>query len=188
MKTSMPVTHRRHKRSGVLVAVLFIIAAATACTSSTHAKATSSGSTPVGLWHVTYGAPAIVAIAESGPNRLIMTAHSAVTVVDARCQLVPGTTLATLTGSTSPYRGKHGLWSTADCAFASWTPMTLRVNGDTAVAQMSDGEHFTMTRASPSARAPVRANRSVLWLWIVAAIVVLGLALGYVALRRRRRT
>lgn len=165
---------------------------AAACTASSHdpgPKATVSLPDAVGTWQITYGAPATVTITADGSGALVMTASSPVTVVGSTCQLATGTMLATLTGTTSPYTGQHGLWWTTNCAFARWTSLTLRVTGDTAQAQLGDGESLTLKRqASPATAPSTAATHSVApWFWLLIIAALLIALAGVLVARRRRR-
>jgi hypothetical protein len=56
-------------------------------------------------------------------------AKTPVRVTDASCDLPVGTVISTFsqTGPRS-YVGLHGLWSTENCSFATWTTMTLTLS------------------------------------------------------------
>ena len=119
---------------------------------------TVSAASPVGTWDVTYGAPAVVSITESGSLYSII-ATTAVNVVGSRCYLPVGTKLATFS-PTGPgtYSGQHGLWYTTNCSFASWAPTTFTLSGGTLTAHFSSASSapliFTRAGSTPVAGTP----------------------------------
>jgi hypothetical protein len=119
---------------------------------------TVSAAGPVGTWDVTYGAPAVVSITESG-SLYTITATTAINVVGSECYLPVGTKLATFS-ATGPgtYSGQHGLWYTTNCSFASWTPTTFTLSGSTLTAHFSSGSStpviFTRAGSTPVAGTP----------------------------------
>lgn len=125
------------------------------------ATAAAAASNPiVGEWHVTYGNRAVVKMTLKA-GRYTETAKTRVRVVGASCYLPAGTVIAHFhsTGDRS-YAGRHGLWWTSDCSFASWTSMTLKLSRDgktlTAVLPAINGTlKFTKITAA-SSRANLR--------------------------------
>jgi hypothetical protein len=122
--------------------------------STTH---TASAASPAGTWDVTYGAPAVVSIAESG-SLYTITATTAINVVGSECYLPVGTKLGTFS-ATGPgtYTGQHGLWYTSNCSFASWTPTTFTLSGSTLTAHFSSVSTpvvFTRAGSTPLAVTP----------------------------------
>jgi len=107
----------------------------------------------VGDWNVTYGAPAVVTMTLTN-GVYTETAATPVRVVSASCDLPVGTAIATFSASAAPstYTGQHGLWSTFDCSFAFFTPMTLTLSADqaTLTGQLASGGTVVFTRASPA--------------------------------------
>ena len=84
----------------------------------------------VGDWNVTYGAPATVTMTLSG-GQYTETAKTPVRVTGSSCDLPAGTVIATFTQTgAGSYAGKHGLWSTANCAFVVWTNATFTLSSD----------------------------------------------------------
>jgi hypothetical protein len=141
--SALPVAHSR--------------AATPAVPAASPAPAASAAS-PIGTWDVTYGAPAVVSITESG-SLYTMTSTTAVNVVGSRCYLPVGTKLATFS-ATGPgtYSGQHGLWYTNNCSFASWTPTTFTLSGTTLTARFSSDSStpfiFTRATSTPAAGTP----------------------------------
>lgn len=82
----------------------------------------------VGDWAVTDGSPSVVTISFADGTYSV-TAKSPVHVISSACDLPAGTLLATFSGSGGSYSGQHGLWSTADCTFSRWTPITATFDG-----------------------------------------------------------
>jgi hypothetical protein len=123
---------------------------------------TASAASPVGTWDVTYGAPAVVSITQSG-SQYTITGTTAVNVVSSQCYLPVGTKLATFS-ATGPgtYSGQHGLWYTTNCSFASWTPTTFTLSGNTLTARFASGAPAVFTRAgtTPVAAAAPTASPS----------------------------
>jgi hypothetical protein len=119
---------------------------------------TKSAASPVGTWNVTYGAPAVVSITDSG-SLYTITATTAINVVGSECYLPAGTKLATFS-ATGPgtYSGQHGLWYTTNCSFASWTPTTFTLSGSTLTAHFSSASStpviFTRAGSTPVAGTP----------------------------------
>jgi hypothetical protein len=126
--------------------------------SAVSATPTVSAASPVGTWDVTYGAPAVVSISESG-SLYTITAITAVNVVGSKCYLPVGTKLATFS-ATGPgtYSGQHGLWYTTNCSFASWTPTAFMLSGSTLAAHFSPASSapviFTRVGSTPAAGTP----------------------------------
>lgn len=119
---------------------------------------TASAASPVGTWDVTYGAPAVVSITQLG-SQYTITGTTAVNVVDSQCYLPVGTKLATFSATgAGTYSGQHGLWYTTNCSFASWTPTTFTLSGNTLTARFSSGAGspavFTRAGTTPAAAAP----------------------------------
>jgi hypothetical protein len=117
---------------GRAVALVLIAVAVLAALLSGGAGA-SAAPTPdpiVGDWNVTYGAPATVTMTLSG-GQYSETAKTPVRVTGSSCDLPAGTVIANFnqTGAGS-YAGKHGLWSTTNCAFANWTDATFNLSAD----------------------------------------------------------
>jgi hypothetical protein len=129
--------------------------AANPAVSAASPTPTASAASPAGTWDVTYGAPAVVSITEAG-SLYTITATTAVNVVGSECYLPVGTKLATFsaTGQGS-YSGQHGLWDTANCSFASWTPTTFTLSGSTLTAHFSSASSTSVifTRAGSAAAA-----------------------------------
>lgn len=119
---------------------------------------TASAASPVGTWDVTYGAPAVVSITQSG-SQYTITGVTTVNVVGSQCYLPVGTKLATFS-ATGPgtYSGQHGLWYTTSCSFAYWTPTTFTLSGNTLTARFTSGAGsptvFTRAGTTPVAAAP----------------------------------
>jgi uncharacterized protein (DUF2147 family) len=95
----------------------------------------------VGVWNVTYGAPATVAMSlAKGVYK--ETAETPVQVTGSSCFLRPGTVIATFS-RTGPrkYAGKHGLWFTSNCSFDTRTRLTLTLsrNGKTLTGHLAQG-------------------------------------------------
>jgi hypothetical protein len=119
---------------------------------------TASAASPAGTWDVTYGAPAVVSITEAG-SLYTITATTAINVVGSACYLPVGTKLATFSASSQgSYSGQHGLWHTANCSFASWTPTTFALSGSTLTAHFSSASStpliFTRAGSTPAAGTP----------------------------------
>jgi hypothetical protein len=113
---------------------------------------TVSVASPLGTWNVTYGAPAVVSITKSG-SQYTIAATTTVNVEGSQCSLPVGTDLATFS-ATGPgtYSGRHGLWSTTNCSFASWTPTAFTLSGSTLTARFSSASTSPVifTRAAGS--------------------------------------
>jgi hypothetical protein len=108
-------------------------------TASAASTPTASAASPLGTWNVTYGAPAVVSITQLG-SQYTIAATTPVNVEGSKCYLPAGTDLATFSGTGSgTYSGRHGLWSTTNCSFASWTPTTFTLSGNTLTARFSSG-------------------------------------------------
>jgi hypothetical protein len=102
----------------------------------------------VGDWNVTYGAPATVTMTLSG-GVYTETAKTPVRVTGASCDIPAGTVIATFKQSgVGSYTGKHGMWSTANCAFGNWTDTTfsLSSDGNTMIANLHGRENPTFTK------------------------------------------
>jgi hypothetical protein len=113
---------------------------------------TGSAASPLGTWNVTYGAPAVVSITKSG-SQYTIAATTTVNVQGSKCYLPVGTDLATFSASgQGTYSGRHGLWYTTNCSFASWTPTTFTLSGNTLTARFSSASTspviFTRTDGS----------------------------------------
>ena len=105
-----------------------------------------------GDYNVSYGAPAVVTITGSASSYTV-TAKSPVRVTGSRCDLPPGTVIATFSfQSGTSYSGQHGLWSIADCRFVQWTNLDMELNGTSLVANFSV-EHVTYTPTAPDSAA-----------------------------------
>jgi hypothetical protein len=119
---------------------------------------TVSAASPVGTWNVTYGAPAVVSITDSG-SLYTITATTAINVVGSECYLPVGTKLATFSATgLGTYSGQHGLWYTTNCSFSSWTPTTFTLSGSTLTAHFSSASStpviFTRAGSAPVAGTP----------------------------------
>jgi hypothetical protein len=153
-----------------------------ACTSSTD----GTGTTPsiAGRWSVMYGAPTVVTISATGQSSYTMTGARAVAVVGDHCRLRAGTLLARFTGTGDTYSGRHGLWDETTCAFVSWTTLRLTLAGNTASAQLGNGETRTYTRLGAVPDATTHATS---WPWLVLAVALVLIAVLVWAYARRRR-
>ena len=138
--------------------VLSGIIEAPASPTPTASAATASAVGPLGNWDVTYGAPAVVSITQSG-SLYTIAATTTVNVEGSKCYLPAGTDLATFS-ATGPgtYSGRHGLWSTANCSFASWTPTTFTLSGNTLTARFSSGSASTVIFTRPPGSAPTATS------------------------------
>jgi hypothetical protein len=114
----------------VIVSALIVAFLPAAFLVGNSAAAAATSDPIVGQWNVTYGAPAVVNMTLSG-GEYTETASTPVVVVGSSCSLSAGTVIATfaLTGP-GTYAGQHGLWSTNDCSFDTWTDMTLSLSSD----------------------------------------------------------
>jgi hypothetical protein len=119
---------------------------------------TASAAGPLGTWNVTYGAPAVVSITKSG-SLYTITATTTINVEGSTCNLPVGTELATFS-ATGPgtYSGQHGLWSTTNCSFASWTPTTFTLSGSTLTARFSAAAASPVIFTRASGSTPEAAN------------------------------
>jgi hypothetical protein len=122
-----------------------------------------------------------VTIQSTGGDNYTMNASTPVKVDGGSnlCHLGVGTTLATFSGSGTSFTGKHGLWSTTNCAFSQWTSLHLVVGQTTAVASLGSGGSITLTRV------PTVQGGSDLWL-ILLVLVIAALIVAYLLIRRRR--
>jgi len=74
---------------------------------------------------VTYGAPATVTITLAG-GMYTEIAKTPVEVTGSSCDLPVDTIISTFTQTgQGTYAGKHGLWFTSNCSFATWADVTL---------------------------------------------------------------
>lgn len=132
--------NRRHLVERVMPAAVF----AAVLSSGVTVSAAPNSDPIVGDWNVTYGAPATVTMSQSGAE-YTETAKTPVRVTGASCDIPAGTVIATFkqTGA-GKYSGKHGLWSTSNCAFGNWTEatFTLSSDGNTLTAKLA---HSTET-------------------------------------------
>jgi hypothetical protein len=121
------VTRRRRLAVAAAGAAVLLLAALLLLTRC--GKATSgAGHTIVGERDVTYGAPAVVTITNSGA-KYTMIAKTPVRVTGASCDLPTSTVIATFSPSgTESFSGQHGLWLTANCAFVRWEVVTFTLS------------------------------------------------------------
>jgi hypothetical protein len=136
----------------VLSGTIESAATPTPTVSAASSTPTMSAASPLGTWNVTYGAPAVVSITESG-SQYTIAATTTVNVVGSKCYLPAGTELATFSATgAGTYSGRHGLWYTTNCSFASWTPTTFTLSGSTLTARFSSGSTSPVifTRAAGS--------------------------------------
>jgi hypothetical protein len=145
-------TARTARAVAGLVGVGIVATTLVVATTLTAVSAAAVVDPIVGDWNVTYGAPAIVTMTLTN-GVYTETAATPVRVVSATCDLPVGTVIATFSAGAAPstYTGQHGLWSTFDCSFAFFTPMTLTLSADqaTLTAQLNSGGTVVFTRASP---------------------------------------
>ena len=144
----------RHLLGRVIPLVLIAVAVLAALLSSgAGASAAPTADPIVADWNVTYGAPATVTMTLSG-GVYTETAKTAVRVTGGSCDVPAGTVIATFTQTgAGSYAGKHGLWSTNNCAFSNWTDTTfsLSSDGNTLTANLGHGrETPTFTKIQNS--------------------------------------
>jgi hypothetical protein len=104
----------------------------------------------VGDWTVKYGATATVSMSLAN-GVYTEKAKTKVRVVGSSCDLPAGTVIATFSRTgPSAYAGEHGLWFTSNCAWDTWTAMTLSLSkdGNTLTARVAEGNRsgFAFTR------------------------------------------
>lgn len=106
----------------------------------------------IGDWIVKYGAPATVTMTLAD-GVYTEKAKTPVRVTGSSCNLAAGTVIATFKQATpGTYAGKHGLWSTSDCSFSSWTDTAFKLNsdGNTLTAKIGQGFETTTFTKVPS--------------------------------------
>ncbi|CAM3162546.1 hypothetical protein BST27_20475 [Mycobacterium intermedium] len=125
--------------------IALVLAAALLLSSSPGALASPEKDPVLGDWNVKYGAPATVTMTLEG-DVYTETAKTPVRVTGSSCDLPSGTVIAKFksTGA-GTYAGQHGLWSTRDCSFASWTDTTFNLSSDgtTLTAKLGQGYETT---------------------------------------------
>ena len=167
-----------------MIAIVAIAAAALIVGLNTFASSAGpQGSSFAGTWRITYGAPTVVEIQSTGGDKYKIVARSPVTLTGgSSCHLPVGTTIATFTGTGHSYIGRHGLWNRSNCVFASWTTVSLALNGNKATENLGNGEFHTLSRSSVA-----RSGKQPSWyLWWLLLLVLLAATIAFFASRRKQ--
>jgi uncharacterized protein (DUF2147 family) len=130
-----------------VISLMLMAAALSVVSLPGRADAAAAAPNPiVGIWNVTYGAPATVAMTLSR-GVYTVKAETPTEVVGSSCFLPAGTVIATFSRKgRHSYAGKHGLWFTNNCSFDFRTRMTLRLsgNGKTLTGHLAKGADRTV--------------------------------------------